>query len=103
MPRPRKNDPTVLIKPLLNDFARSIAAQVERMTIDRVRRALDGAVTGVGRGRRGRRAAVLCYYPGCRNIAAPRFGMFCAAEHKNLPATEKEKLRKRHLAKRNGS
>jgi hypothetical protein len=101
MPRPRKNDPTQLLKPLLSDFARSIASAVERMTLDRVREALDGAVTGVGRraGRpRARRAAVLCYYPGCKNTAAPRFGMFCAAEHKSLSAADKKKYRERHQA-----
>jgi hypothetical protein len=40
---------------------------------------------------------VTCYYPGCKNLAAPRFGMFCAALHKKLPAADKEKYRKQHL------
>jgi hypothetical protein len=102
MPRPRKNDPTSLIKPFLSDFARQIASEVERLTLQRVRHALDGAVSGIGaRGLapRARRATVLCYYPGCRNVAAPRFGMFCAAEHKGLSAGEKEKYRKQHAGK----
>lgn len=34
-----------------------------------------------------------CYFPGCRNTAAPRFGMFCAARHKDLPAREKKSIR----------
>jgi len=34
MPRPRKFDPTTLIRPLLHDFAAEIAGAVERMTID---------------------------------------------------------------------
>lgn len=107
MPRPRKNDPTSLIRPLLADFARQIAGEVERATLERVRLALSGAVDGLGgrgaaAGARKGRATVLCYYPGCKNVAAPRFGMFCAAQHKNLPATEKEKYRKQHEAKPNG-
>lgn len=99
MPRPRKNDPTPLIRPLLHDLARSLGAAVERSTLDRVRDALDGARTSSGRVSTGRRSKILCYYPGCRNLAAPRFGMFCAAEHKKLPAAEKEKYKKQHAAK----
>ncbi|HEY7955332.1 MAG: hypothetical protein ACHQ17_13950 [Polyangia bacterium] len=99
MPRPRKNDPTPLIRPILADFARALGAAVERNTLDRVRAALDGARTSTGRISSGRRSKILCYYPGCKNLAAPRFGMFCAAEHKKLPAAEKEKYKKQHAAK----
>jgi hypothetical protein len=103
MPRPRKNDPTPMLKPLLVEFARAISDAVERMTLERVQQILDqtgsssrggGAARG---GRRGSRAKVLCYYPGCKNVAAPRFGMFCAAEHKNLPSSEKEKYRRQRV------
>lgn len=41
---------------------------------------------------------MLCYYPGCKNLAAPRFGMFCAALHKNLSKADKEKYRQERLA-----
>ena len=109
MPRPRKNDPTPLLKPLLVEFARAISDAVERMTLERVQAILDqsgtysrGGASGA-RASRGRRAKVLCYYPGCKNIAAPRFGMFCAAEHKNLPSSEKEKYRRQRLASTNGN
>jgi hypothetical protein len=91
---------------LLADFARQIAAEVERTTLTRVRQAMSTVVEGLGaRGTtpRSRRASVLCYYPGCKNLAAPRFGMFCAALHKSLPAAEKEKYRKQHAAKGNAS
>jgi hypothetical protein len=102
MPRPRKNDPTPLIRPILLDFAREIAGAVERLTLDRVREVLDGARVTGGRGgrggRRGPRSAALCYYPGCKNTAAPRYGMFCVALHKNLSVAEKEKHRKAHAA-----
>jgi len=105
MPRPRKNDPTPIVKPILLDFAREIASAVERITLDRVRSVLDGAGThGRGHGAarvgrpRGKRAQLNCYYPGCKNVAAPRFGMFCSALHKDIPAAEKEKYRKAHSA-----
>jgi hypothetical protein len=108
MPRPRKNDPTPLLKPLLVEFARAISDAVERMTLERVQAILDqtgSSSRGGGgiRASRGRRAKVLCYYPGCKNIAAPRFGMFCAAEHKNLPSSEKEKYRRQRLAATGGN
>jgi hypothetical protein len=105
MPRPRKNDPTPLIKPILVDFAREIANAVERLTLERVRAVLDGgkATEGLKLGRIGQagrrggsRPTQLCYYPGCKNTAAPRYGMFCVALHKDLPEAEKEKYRKQH-------
>ena len=98
MPRPRKNDPTALLRPILAEFARTLASAVERTTLDRVRDALAGAVSGMGRAGapRSRRAPVTCYYPGCKNLAAPRFGMFCAALHKDIPKSEKEKYRAAH-------
>jgi hypothetical protein len=99
MPRPRKNDPSSLLNPILSQFAMRIAQAVERFTISRV----ESAVKAQSRATRGRRGAkgirprVNCYYPGCTNIAAPRFGMFCASKHKNLPKTEKERYRAAHL------
>jgi hypothetical protein len=100
MPRPRKNDPTTLIRPLIQEFAAEIAVAVEKMTIDRVRAVLDstrgGGAHKAGARALGPRGKTLCYYPGCKNVAAPRFGMFCAALHKNLSAAEKDKYRKQH-------
>jgi hypothetical protein len=101
MPRPRKNDPTSLLNPLIEQFARKLAVTVERFTVSRIERAVKEQARGQtgrrnGARRRPSRSAVLCYYPGCKNVAAPRFGMFCAAEHKNLPKAEKEKYRAAH-------
>jgi hypothetical protein len=103
MPRPRKNDPTSLLNPIIEQFAMRIAQTVEQFTVSRIESAVKAQGGGL-RGRRGRpasaprakRAQVLCYYPGCKNVAAPRFGMFCAAEHKNLSKAEKEKYRALH-------
>jgi hypothetical protein len=102
MPRPRKNDPSALINPLVQDFAQRLAAVVERFTVGRIEQAVRASGNAL-QGRRGRpaggggkRGKTLCYYPGCKNVAAPRFGMFCAALHKDLPKAEKEKYRAAH-------
>jgi hypothetical protein len=102
MPRPRKNDPSSLINPLVLDFAQRLAAAVERFTVARIEQAVRASGNSL-QGRRGRpaggggkRGKTLCYYPGCKNVAAPRFGMFCAALHKDLARAEKEKYRAAH-------
>ena len=102
MPRPRKNDPSSLINPIIQDFAHRLAAVVERFTVGRIEAAVKASGNAL-QGRRGRaagatrtRGKTLCYYPGCKNVAAPRFGMFCAALHKDIPKTEKEKYRAMH-------
>src|SRR3954470_10098381 len=102
MPRPRKNDPTSLINPIIQEFAQRLAAVVERFTVGRIEAAVRASGNAL-QGRRGRapgaartRGKTLCYYPGCKNVAAPRFGMFCAALHKDMPKTEKEKYRAMH-------
>lgn len=111
MPRPRKNDPTSLINPIIQDFAHRLASVVERFTVGRIEAAVRASGTAL-QGRRGRaggagraRGKTLCYYPGCRNVAAPRFGMFCAALHKDIAKSEKEKYRAAHAqsSKRNGA
>lgn len=105
MPRPRKNDPTSLINPIIADFAHRLAAVVERFTVGRIEAAVRASGNQL-QGRRGRgggggrsRGKTLCYYPGCKNVAAPRFGMFCAALHKDLSKAEKEKYRAAHEGK----
>jgi hypothetical protein len=109
MPRPRKNDPSSLINPVIEDFAHRLASIVERFTVSRIEQAVRQSGSSI-QARRGRpagagskRGKILCYYPGCKNIAAPRFGMFCAATHKDLPKAEKEKYRAQHAAKGNGA
>ena len=91
MARPRKNDPRPLIRPLLQAFAAELSAAVERATFERVLGNLAGGTSLMRTSPR--REPALCYYPGCQNLAAPRFGMFCAALHKNLPRAEKQRYR----------
>src|SRR5262249_35338268 len=91
----RKNDPTALIRPLVNEFARSLASMIEQSTLERVRAGVALSLAkGPKTGHRRPRATVLCYFPECTNVAAPRFGMFCAAEHKKLPRAQKDEFRK---------
>ena len=101
MARPRKNDPTALVDPIVEQFTRRLGETLERFISGRVSKEIARTEhdyarrTRRGRPRR-RRSRVLCYYPGCKNVAAPRFGMFCAALHKGLPRGEKDKYRAQH-------
>jgi hypothetical protein len=102
MARPRKNDPTALVNPIVDQFARRLGETLERFITGRISKEITRSERDVSRrGRRGRprrrRARVTCYYPGCKNLAAPRFGMFCAALHKNLSKAEKEKYRAQRM------
>ena len=101
MPRPRKNDPTAMVEPIVEQFTRRLGETLERFITTRIQKEIarserDGAQRNRRAASRRRRARSLCYFPGCKNVAAPRFGMFCAAVHKNLPKAEKEKYRALH-------
>jgi hypothetical protein len=90
------------LNPILSQFASRIAQAVERFTITRIEK----AVREQSRSLMGRRASgglrptVRCYFPGCKNVAAPRFGMFCVALHKGLSKAEKDRYRAAYLAQR---
>lgn len=90
MPRSRSGD----LESIVEQFTRRLGSALERFITSRV--AKETRARGNATGRR-RRTRVLCYFPGCRNVAAPRFSMFCAAEHKNLSKAEKEKYRAQRL------
>jgi hypothetical protein len=94
MARPRKSDS--IINGIVEQFTRQLAGALSGFIATHSAAAATGKRgrrAGRGHGRRGR---VLCYYPGCKNLAAPRFGMFCAAEHKDLSKSEKDKYRAMH-------
>jgi hypothetical protein len=107
MARPRKSD--AVISSIVEQFAKQLASALGSFIGSRAAARGPGAGAGQSKsgrraGRRGaRRARVLCYFPGCRNLAAPRFGMFCASEHKNLSKADKDKYRALHSAKRSAS
>jgi len=89
------------VRPLIERFVVQLARVLERHAVADLKRRALAEARGRTAGRRARavvRVASRCYFPGCTNIAAPRFGMFCAAEHKNLPAAQKAKYRAQRLA-----
>lgn len=98
-PRPVEEE----IRPLVDRFVAQLARIIERRAAQDLRRRVleevrDRLGDGGRRSRSSARAVITCYYPGCQNIAAPRFGMFCAAEHKGLSATAKARYRAQRLA-----
>jgi hypothetical protein len=91
------------IKPLIDRFVVQLGKILERHVASDMRRRVSDGVHGrpstpSDRLRSTGRATITCYFPGCTNTAAPRFGMFCAAEHKSLPAAVKAKYRAQHLS-----
>src|SRR5688500_9976009 len=75
-PMPRPANPLTHVTPIVEEFARRLGTQLERFITGRIEKELKGQkTTSSGRakgGTRRRRAKVLCYYPGCKNLAAPR-------------------------------
>lgn len=91
------------IRPLIERFVVQLARVLERRAArDLKRRVLDEvrgpAAPGQRRPGPPLRAPIRCYFPGCANVAAPRFGMFCAAAHKGLSAAAKARYRAQRLA-----
>jgi hypothetical protein len=95
---PRTANTTTQLSSVIDSFAERIGQTLERFITGRVEKELShNRPGGVGRrGGRRSRGITLCYFPGCKNVAAPRFGMFCAALHKNLPASQKAEYRAQH-------
>jgi hypothetical protein len=91
------------IRTLVSDFARSLQSLIENEVIDRARSAVAGALGGSGasRGLKARRKVPtqLCPVPGCKNKAAPVFGMVCA-EHKDVAKAKIKKYREVRRAKK---
>lgn len=102
---------------LVTDFATRLAAAVEAATTERVRAAilsgLDGGSVRRGPGRprknpvalgilstppRRKRPKQFCPVPGCKNVAAPVFGMVCS-KHKDIPKAKIKQYRDARKAK----
>lgn len=108
------------IRTLIEDFANKLSSLMEGQAFDRARLAVESAL-GVSKPRRGRppKNAVtataplavvgrkkrkkgpkqLCPVPGCKNPAAPVFGMVCS-KHKDLPKAQIKKFREARRAKK---
>ncbi len=96
------------ITAIVETFTNQITSAVEASVVDRIQAALAGAFgapqkRGPGRPPRQRVASKtqagekkpkqLCPVPGCKNVAAPIFGMVCK-EHKNVAKSKIAKYRK---------
>jgi len=100
------------IQSLVEDFTNRLNALIEGTTMERARAAvedaLDGGKRGPGRPRttptllakpRKKAPKQLCPVPGCKNPAAPVFGMVCA-NHKDVPRVKIKKYRESRRAKK---
>jgi hypothetical protein len=100
------------ITALIADFARQLVAAAEAAAAERIQAALAGALGASGKRGPGRpkqiavavtkaagkaRPKQLCPVPGCKNPAAPVFGMVCA-KHKDVPKAKIKKYREARKA-----
>jgi hypothetical protein len=114
------------VRSLIEDFANQLAALVESQALDQARAAIESAL-GVRRPGRPPKATPLtlaaglrtppgkiikkkarkkppkqfCPVPGCKNVAAPVFGMVCA-EHKDVAKAKIKQYREARKAKKLG-
>jgi len=102
------------IRSLVENFTNQLAGLVESQALDRARAAVESAL---GVRRPGRPAKIspiamgvtprkkppkqFCPVPGCKNPAAPVFGMVCA-KHKDVAKTKIKKYREARKAKKLG-
>ena len=107
------------IKALVEEFTARLHTLIEGHSMERARaavmEALGGAPAKRGPGRPPKLAAMavatkkarkksppqFCPVPGCKNKAAPIFGMVCA-EHKDVAKSKIKKYREARKAKKNG-
>ncbi len=100
------------VRSLIEEFATRLAAVVEQETIARARTSVESAFGVRGPGRPAKLAGLtlsgrprrkgprqLCPVPGCKNPAAPVFGMVCA-KHKDVPKTKIKRYREQRRAKK---
>jgi hypothetical protein len=104
------------IHSIVQDFVSRLSSVIEEDSVTRARAVVLSAFgVGGGAGRRGpgrppgagalgrserRKGPIqLCPVPGCKNRAAPVFGMVCA-KHKDLPKAKIKKYREQRRAKK---
>src|SRR5689334_1146129 len=106
------------LRTIVEDFTNQLSTLIEAQVLDRARAAVtaalgDGAAANGRRGRppkallagigglRLRRKAPkqLCPVPGCKNPAAPVFGMVCA-KHKDVPKAKIKQFRELRRARK---
>jgi hypothetical protein len=112
-------DTNLNISTIVENFANQLVAAVEASAVQRIQAALSGAFGAPqkrGPGRPSKQLAAtapstpaasaqkrksppkqLCPVPGCKNVAAPVFGMVCK-DHRNVAKSKIEKYRKERRA-----
>jgi len=102
------------IQSLVENFTNQLAVLVESQALAQARAAVESALGGrrpgrppnisllVGGKTRKKAPRQLCPVPGCKNPAAPVFGMVCA-KHKDVPKTKIKKFREARRAKKLGT
>jgi hypothetical protein len=99
---------------LIEDFTLRLTALVESQAFERARTAVENALgirrpgrpakispIAIGKKARKKPPRQLCPVPGCKNPAAPVFGMVCA-KHKDVAKTKIKKYREARKAKKLG-
>jgi hypothetical protein len=103
------------VQTLVDEFTSRLGALLESQALERARLAVESALGGFRGGHPPKLAAVilggkprkkapkqLCPVPGCKNLAAPVFGMVCA-EHKNVAKAKIKKYREARRAAKLGA
>jgi|SRR5579863_5690598 len=115
------------IQSIVDDFANQLSALIETQVVERARATVAAALgaqakrgpgrppkvaklvelsipAGIGGSRKARKKAPpqLCPVPGCKNRAAPIFGMVCA-KHQDVPKAKIKEYREARRAKKNGT
>ena len=102
------------IESLIEDFTHQLSALVESQALDQARAAVESALgvrrpgrpaknspLAIGKKPRKKSPTQFCPVPGCKNPAAPVFGMVCA-KHKDVAKTKIKKYREERKAKKLG-
>jgi hypothetical protein len=105
---------TTNARSLIEDFTDQLTALVERQALDKARHAVESAFGARRPGRPAKVAPIatakkarkkppkqFCPVPGCKNPAAPVFGMVCA-KHKDVAKTTMKRYREARKAKKLG-
>ena len=102
------------VRSLIEDFADQLTALVERQALDQARAAVESALgirrpgrpaktmpLAIGRPARKKPPTQFCPVPGCKNPAAPVFGMVCS-KHKDVAKTKIKQYREARKARKLG-
>jgi len=102
------------VRSLIEDFTNQLAAALESQAMERARHAVESAFgvkrpghppkvapTAIVKKPRKKAPRQLCPVPGCKNPAAPVYGMVCA-KHKDVAKTKIKKYREARKAKKLG-